>query len=513
MMLGVFSKKTLFVCFFMAILCLTACQQGAPENKPQEGDSAKQGNSVTNHTEEEADSLVARSLFKTKARSVVGDVHMLKGGLGDTWKQVRIGNWVVENDRVQTRIESEAKLDAQDGSTLIISENSDVTLEASEDSTDSRLFLVSVGQGKVYFDIQKQVRTAYKFKTGTVGAAIRGTAGFVGNVKGKTIVSLKEGKVDVNAQSGAVRSVLGKQTILMDSQGRSRTLNLKSSGTKHLAKLLDSLARDEEDVESTTLQKSLSDFDSAYAEKQESLEDMFKKKLSFQSFTFPSDTLRSPYVTLRAFVDSGVVVTVWGVSDTVGADSLYKRTFTWAEGAYGKKRFLFTCSDGVVEIDCRKPLEFYYVDPDGIGSVSGELDENLTYLSLNLGRRVERLHLKRPKMFDIFNMKISLEGVDRESLKFLKSIKVYRSGQLIKTFAEGVLTKLEYEVPLKIDLNKIVDLEVVAETKTGHKFTAKKTYEVFCHLRNHPTEDGIHFNPPIEPDLQKEYELVELTRE
>lgn len=48
------------------------------------------------------------------------------------------------------------------------------------------------------------------------------------------------------------------------------------------------------------------------------------------------------------------------------------------------------------------------------------------------------------------------------------------------------MTSLNYEVPLTIARNKIADFEVVATLKNGKRFRAKKTYEVYCLVSNHP---------------------------
>ena len=50
----------------------------------------------------------------------------------------------------------------------------------------------------------------------------------------------------------------------------------------------------------------------------------------------------------------------------------------------------------------------------------------------------------------------------------------------------GDLTSLSYEVPLTIARNKIADFEVVATLKNGKKIRAKKTFEVYCLVTNHP---------------------------
>lgn len=440
----------------------------------------------------------SKSMFKTKVRNVVGDVNMLKGGSGEDWKRVRIGNWVVENDRVQTKIESETRLGALDGSHLIISENSDVTLEASADSTGTRLYLVSVGEGKVYFDIQKQKNASFQFKTGTVGAAIRGTAGFVGNVKGNTVVSLKEGVVDVSGKTGKVNRIAQKQTILVDFKGKSSKLDLKSSGTRQLADAIDSLTKGpEEEVAKVDLQKALKEFDKNYAEQLKK----FEQGLSFQARKI-QDTIRQPSVSLQAFVDSGVVVTVWGESDTVGSDGVYKRNFSWDSTAYGTKRFLVSCGDGTVEFPCYMWVVEYVPGSDS-GAVADSANAQtekgsslISKLTVDLGG-TERVHLPPPTGRTTKRLGINLKGISKEDLSDLSSITVKRGGKVIRTYNENQLTSLTYSVPLTIGpfntvgrgiVAKNVEIEVVAKTKSGKEFTGHKTYQAFCNRGNHDPE-------------------------
>jgi len=485
--------KKWIACLAVLILLFAGCQKKSSDENPEEGEKSSAVVPAADSTAQgdEYDEQAERSIFKTKARSVIGDVHLLKGGVGDTWKQVRIGNWVVENDRVQTRIESEAKLDALDGSTLIVSENSDVTLEAAEDSAGSRLYLVSIGNGKVYFDIQKQRTASYKFKTSSAGAAIRGTAGFVGDVKGNTVVSLKQGLVDVTGKTGKVSKIVQKQTILVDLKGKTSKMNLKSSGTKQLARAIDSLAETSE-VTAASLQKSLKTFDELYDARLK----VFKSKVNFVSQKLDS-VITEPRVKLRAFVDSGVVVTVWGESDTIGADGVYQREFTWGRSAGGIKRFLVSCSDGFVEYICDSTLVTRYEAP--MDSGEAELSElpMIQRLEVDLGGATELVHLPPPTGRVTKNLRISLKGITKKDLEELSSLTVKRGGKTIRTYNENQLTALSYTIPLIMGpyntvgrgiVAKDVEIDVVAVTKSGKEFASHKTFHAFCNRGNHDPE-------------------------
>lgn len=486
--------------FALLVLLFAGCKKETSSDVPKTTPNASQNDSVAVKSTVDADNQddgINHSLFKTKARSVIGDVNMLKGGSGDKWKQVRIGQWVVENDRIQTKIESETRLGASDGSVFVVSENSDVALEAFEDSTGMKLYLVSVDKGKVYFDIQKQKNASFQFKTGTVGAAIRGTAGFVGNVKGNTVVSLKEGVVDVSGKTGKVNRIAQKQTILVDFKGKASKLDLKSSGTKQLAEAIDSLTKGSEDeVAKMDLQKALKEFDKNYAEQLKK----FEQGLSFQARKI-QDTITQPLITLQAFVDSGVVVSVWGESDTVSADGVYKRNFAWDSTAYGTKRFLVSCGDGIVEFPCYMWVVEYvsatdYVAADSVQTKADKASSLITKLTVDLGG-TERVHLPPPTGRANRKLNISLKGITKEDLEDLSSIIVKRGGKVVRTYNENQLTSLNYSVPVIIGpyetvrrgiIAKNVEFEVVVKTKSGKEFTGHKTFQAFCQRGNHDSE-------------------------
>lgn len=486
--------KLLLTCLATASLLLVACN----EEKSAEGTKAPQLDVQKNTMEVKAEPRPAddvleeasdlKSLLVMKVRRKIGEVFVLKKGIGDAWKNVRSGQKMVEDDRVRTEVESEVVLASMDGSVLQIDEKSDVTLKVADDEKSGKVFWININGGKVYFDIQKQKSAMYKFKTGTAVAAIRGTAGFVGNVKGNTVASLKEGKVDVTNASGKTSRIVQKQTILVDEKGKTRMLNLASSGTQHLSKAIDSLAQEDPGkVESVdVLEKSLKTFDVSYAKRQKA----FDKNLKFNTEQI-SSRIYVPSVTLTARVTPGVIVSVWGESDTVGANGIYSKTFTWADDAYGTKRFLASCGDGSVELPCYMWVtEYVSVEPSAVAEDSAKSEvENgpakKMNLSVKLGARTEKVHLDLPATSLNSNLKISLAGISTGDLDNLKSIEVRRGGKIVETIGESDLTSLTYEVPIEIERNKIADFEVVVSAKDGKKYRAKKTYEVYCLVSNH----------------------------
>lgn len=289
----------------------------------------------------------AHAKLKAKVRKSLGEADLQRKSAGD-WSHLRIGQSVVEHDRIRTGAESEAVLSVSDGSALWITELSEVTLDVEIFDSLSRQVSVVVNNGGVVFDVQKQkLGNSIKFRTNTATAAIRGTAGFVFTRDGQTVASLKEGLVDVNGNAGGEASIGARQTVLIGQDGKLRTLNLRSSGTRSLSMVLANVNIFGEGPHADSLEQALEAFDKDYSDRA----DAFEKKLTFRANPQP-DTLWAPSATLQARVNPGVIVTVLGETDTVGENGVYQHTFEWDEKEYGTKRFMATCSDGEVEVQC-----------------------------------------------------------------------------------------------------------------------------------------------------------------
>lgn len=465
--------------------------------------------------------------LKAKVRKSLGDANLQRKSAGD-WSQLRIGQSVAEKDRIRTGAESEAVLSVSDGSSLWITELSEVTLDVEIFDSLSRQVSVIVNNGGVHFDVQKQrPGNTLMFRTGTATAAIRGTAGFVGGFNGQMVASLKEGKVDVSGANGASESIVENQTVLVDQNGKVKKLQLRSSGTRALSMQLANV-NIFGDGTIDSLEQALNDFDKDYSKRV----DAFEKKLRFQASPL-SPQVFFPNVTLQARVTPGVVVTVLGESDTVGANGVYQRTFEWDDDAYGTKRFLATCSEGDVEIQCYMWVTEYVApapveepapaeepaadtavaepapapvkeqpkaeskkekpkaepkkeepkaEPKKEEAPSGR---DLKSLTLKMGASVERKHLDLPKTEYSTDLKFSLGGITRSDLSEIKEIVVTRKGKVVKSFSGAELDGMEYAVPVTIGLNKIAKFDVKVVLKNGKSMRKTKTYEVYCVRGNH----------------------------
>ncbi len=503
-------KVRFTVVLVFAALALTACKdEEAPKPAPKE-------EAVSAPVEE---AVPENALLKAKVRSVVGTVEREKA---DSWTPLRVGKTVVENDHVRTALESELIVNMTDGSALRVPESSNVTFQAELQDNVKKLIFLDIHSGKVHFDIQKQQQSEIYFKTGTATVAIRGTAGFVGEVQGKTVASLKEGKVEVSTPKGKSTTIVKNQTVLVDDQGDSKVLKLESSGTEALAAAIDSIAKAEDGgaaLNTEILEKSMNTFDKSYGERQRN----FEKNLQFKAVSI-SDSLYVPSVMLQARVTPGTIVTVWGERDTVPESGIYQKTLTWGDSAFGTKRFLVGCSDGDVELPCYMWVTEYAPMPalgeaepaaDTTAAKSAETksaEDAAANLKLSVkigGGRNERVHLDLPATELNTNLKFNLAGITAGDLAQLKSLVVLRNGKPFKTFDVNDLTSLAYEVPVSIERNKIADFEVVATLKNGKNFRAKKTYEVYCMVANHP--GGKARNSIVPPD--QEYERLKQSGE
>lgn len=480
---------------------------------------------------EASEASEAHSKIKAKVRKVLGETDLQRKG-SDKWSKLHYGQNVVERDRIRTGAESEAVMTVSDGSSLWISELSDVTLDVEIFDSLSRQVSVHIENGSVMFDVQKQPQgQTFNFRTKTATAAIRGTAGFVGDYNGHMVASLKEGRVSVSDASGTIEDIVENQTLIVNKNGNVKKLKLRSSGTRALVKTIAELNAKDKEAAPETIEKTLVDFDNDYSVRK----DAFEKKLSFRANALP-DTVLLPSVTLQARVNPGVVVTVLGESDTVGENGIYQRTVDWADDAYGPKRFLVSCSEGDVEIPCFMWTTVYAApsapakeEPVADTAAAEEAptdkeqqkkakikeaadkaraavkedtkakeqakaadkpktEEKTVTKNLNVslkisGGKSERKHLDLPANEYNTNLKFSLGGMTDADLDEIAGITVKHKGEVVQSFSTA--SGLTYEVPVSIDLNTIAKFDIEVSLKNGKKVRATKTYEVFCFRRNH----------------------------
>ena len=482
------------------------------------------------------------SKIKAKVRKVLGETELMRKD-SDKWSKLRYGQLLAEKDRIRTGAESEAVMSVNDGTSLWIAELSDVTLDVEIFDSLRHDVSVNVTNGGVFFDVQKQQGRTIKFNTGVATAAIRGTVGFVYAREGQMVTSLKEGLVGVNSLAGATGDVHENQTLLVGKDGVIKNLNLRSSGTRALSMVLANVDIFGVGPHADSLEQALQAFDNDYAARQ----DEFKKKLNFRANPIP-DTVLFPNVTLQARVNPGVLVTVMGETDTVPENGIYQRTVEWEEGTYGKKRFLVTCSDGDVEVNCFT-WDAVYSNPQPAGDTvvvdsaaatektpavdSAEIKAAAQKASAEkaFAEKAAQGKTLKNKAKDVEVMKAvdnnlgQAEPTEKKSSKNVK-VSVKLAGSLtekkhldppaneyktkLKFSLAGItnadlseiasvavkhdgeviqsftdVSGLTYEVPLSIGLNTIAKYDIEVTMKNGKKVRTSKTYEVFCLRRNH----------------------------
>ncbi|MCF0223505.1 MAG: hypothetical protein HUK20_04485, partial [Fibrobacter sp.] len=413
---------------------------------------------------------------------------------------------------------------------------------------------VTVKKGKVYFDIQKLKKgNSLEFKTVTAVATIYGTAGFVGSVEGQTVASLKEGRLSVTSETNETAEITESQTVIVNKSGQTKSLKLKSSGTKALAFALDSMAATGGDIaeDESSLQKALESFDNVYAQKQAD----FEKNTYFHWDETNPDTVYTPGVTLTAKATAGITVTILGESSTVGQDGLYSYTSAWGETEYGVKRFLVNCSNGEVEYQCGM-RNVLYVQPkveepaadsvvtdsipqdslvmqDTAAAETKEEAKTETPEPLNLkvsidGKAVERIHNPfgsnpRAKGYrgNAYNgyLKIKLSGLAEEQLSEIVNVKVLKNGNEVFSKGSEVIKppeKTSFSIPIVVNVNTVAEFQVVVRLKNGKSVKSnKKKYEVYCNTRSHDPNDLTRYNGGPVTNKKQEYESVskELKRE
>ncbi len=513
------------------------------------------------------DAEPANPAFKAKVRKVIGETDLQRKS-SDSWKKLRQGQNVFELDRIRTAKESETLLGVNDGSVITVSENSDVTINAEIINELSKKVAITINNGKIYFDVQKQKDgNTIEFRTGTATAAIRGTAGFVGSVDGQTVASLKEGRLAVTSETNESAEIVENQTVLVNKTGKTKSLKLKSSGTKALATVLDSIvtasAQNENvKVDEATLQKSLESFDKSYAKKQAA----FEKNSYFLRDKSVPDTVYAPSVTLKAKATAGITVTILGESQVVGDDGVYTYEGSWDASEFGVKRFLVNCSNGEVEYQCGiwtiiyaepkaeepavdtvaaepvkqepvaapkakekvkkeepKPVEQPKVEPKKEEPKVEPKKEEPKPISLKVsigGASTERIHNpfgRNPRVNGYKgktykgNLRVKLSGITDDQLSEIASVKVLRNGD---EDSEVTPKSTSFNVPVSVDVNTVADYEVVVTLKNGKTSKSnKKTYEVFCNARVHDPNDLTKYNGGPIADEEQEYQSVQLKRD
>ena len=257
------------------------------------------------------------------------------------------------------------------------------------------------------------------------------------------------------------------------------------------------------------IEKKLLEYDNAYRKKQE--EFISKIQPQFKPKTL-NEYIGKPSVLLEAFLDSGSVVMVQGLRDTVSESGLYRRSFTWEDStAFGTKRFIVNCLDDEVEYICHtwstnfvsaKMAEVLTKADERKALVpkdSAQQPQILKPTVIIEGSGRERIHVL-PEERDIpATLRFSVAGLMKSDLKQIKQITIKRKGSVIKTINS-------FKLPIRLKQNRIAHFEVHVILTNDTHLTATKVFETYCYLDNY--ENGRKSNRIYDMSAEEEYKNV-----
>ncbi|OWV19973.1 iron dicitrate transport regulator FecR [Fibrobacter sp. UWB4] len=479
------------------------------------------GDSETSRKNESVQTAPENSFFNGIIRDIVGSARV-KSADGAANK-LNVGQLVHGKSSVVTEAGSSVVISVADGSALKIDGRSEIAFGTENVENLKRKASVSLRYGKLLFDVQKQaVKDEFEIRTENVSSIVRGTAGFIENVDGLEVSSLKDGCLDVVVKMDTVPSLKSGQTMIANVNGV-KVLSLSSSGSLFLARAIDSIATEmaiESGVHASKLnldkvEAKLLEFDDLYKKKAEDF--MVRSQLAFKPKML-NEYIGKPSVTLEALFVPGTFVSIQGVVDKIPESGTYKRTFEWGDStAFGPKRFVVTCSNGEVEFVCHTWLTNFVSAK--MAEVLTKADERKSNVAKDTvqpkklkpsivveGSGRERVHVL-PEERDIpATLRFSVAGLMGSGMSQIKNIVVKRKGAIVKTYSDDELTTNSFKLPIRLKQNRIAHFEIIATFVNGKKIKARKVYETYCFFENY--EDGKKSNRINDMTAEEEYKNV-----
>lgn len=289
--------------------------------------------------------VFANKMTTGKVRSVLGDVTRQKAQKTN-WTALRVGAKVEESDKIKTASESQAIINLPDGSSISVEENALVVFSELLAMNGSQHLTAEVIYGKIRFDVQKQSNkdNTFSFRTGTAAAAVRGTAGIIGQTsRGKPIAALSEGKLEITIGS-KISSISGGETAIPDGDSLV-VLQLASSGDLNFLNQIDSLLSDTTKT-LNDLKEQIRKLDSINVAKQKAQIDSLD--CSFEAIP---DTINTSYITIKGNCKPGIFVQV-GAERIEVSDETFQFTPSWDSETYGPKKFPISCYVGKISLPC-----------------------------------------------------------------------------------------------------------------------------------------------------------------
>ena len=477
------------------------------------GESSNKDNNVN--------TIPQKPVFNGVVRNIVGDARVKP--VDDDATSLRVGLAVHERSTVVTEAGSSVVISVADGSALKTDGHSEFAIDVTKADELKRKISLSLGYGKLLFDVQKQaVKDEFEIRTENISSVVRGTAGFIENVDGLEVSSLKEGLLDIAMKGNSAHALKGGQTLVFNTNG-AKVLSLASSGTVILSRAIDSMATEaaaELGVHAAKLsldkiESMLLEFDDAYKKKVENF--IKRTQVEFKPKVL-NEYIGKPSVTLEALFVPGNFVSVLGIVDTIPESGIYKRTFEWEDSsAFGPKHFVVNCSNGEVEYICHTwNTNFVSAKMAEVLTKADERKSNVVKDTVQPkilkpkiiieGSGRERIHVL-PEERDIpATLRFSVAGLMGADLSQIKKIIVKRKGVVIKTYSDDELTTNSFKLPIRLKQNRIAHIEIVVTFVNGKKIKAKKVYETYCYFENY--EDGKKSNRINDMTAEEEYKNV-----
>ena len=295
-----------------------------------------------------------KKITSGKFRYSVGEVFLHRNGeklvvKSSEQTKFKQAKNVREGDDIETLIESEVTVALPDGSSFNVQENTVVSITKLSFEDGENHFETAIKKGNLSFDVQKQAgKSTFKFKTGTATAAIRGTAGTVGQTPKKKVFSLREGVLDIEINGQNYTITEGQTAIGNDKEVR--IININGSGDPSFMNDLLKIIDEVDDMDS--LMKIIEEKDHLYTSVIDSLKNSIKC-----TYNIP-DTILENKIPIEATCPAGVKVGI--LDDRILSDgSPIHLMFEVSTGSFGMKKIPITCQSDSVTFQCAQ-LSTYY---------------------------------------------------------------------------------------------------------------------------------------------------------
>lgn len=294
-------------------------------------------------------SFVAADTPKSgKVRLVIGEVQFQKKGVGD-WNLLRVNGKVQEKDKIKTFQESTVSIAMPDGSIVAVSENSEVEFSQLLFVDGSQTTLLDIKSGQLRFDVQKQkgAKSAFKFRTPTGTASIRGTDGVVGVTSaGQSVGALNSGAMDME-QDGVTVSVQPQQFVAMRKGKAPIVIAAKNAGDPDFVKNISAVVDDTTKSDADILAEAQS-LDSKIEQKKESLRAKYNCKFG----EIPA-VVETNEMTIDATCSAGMDVSI-GAETIKSTGEPIQFHPEWSLGATGDKKFVVNCTAEGTTFECAR---------------------------------------------------------------------------------------------------------------------------------------------------------------